>query len=188
MALSGAGTLLRKKISLATVLYTALTASVFAADKESAGELANDEAIEEITVVGRWENLLGKSMSASAGVFGQTEIAERPILRTGEIMELVPGMVMTQHSGSGKSNQMFLRGFNLDHGTDFATWVDGMPVNMRTHGHGQGYTDVNFLIEELVERVCRPTFAVVRALHQLVRRELVILHASGGRTTGIPTA
>jgi len=60
---------------------------------------------------------------------------------------------MTQHSGSGKSNQMFLRGFNLDHGTDFATWVDGMPVNMRTHGHGQGYTDVNFLIEELVERV-----------------------------------
>ena len=113
----------------------------------------NDQPIEEVTVVGRWENLLGKSMSASAGVFGQTEIAERPILRTGEIMELVPGMIMTQHSGSGKSNQMFLRGFNLDHGTDFATWVDGMPVNMRTHGHGQGYTDVNFMIEELVNRV-----------------------------------
>lgn len=119
----------------------------------SAGELSAAEPIEEITVVGRWENLLGKSMSASAGVFGQTEIAERPILRTGEIMELVPGMIMTQHSGSGKSNQMFLRGFNLDHGTDFATWVDGMPVNMRTHGHGQGYTDVNFMIEELVDRV-----------------------------------
>ena len=112
-----------------------------------------EPAVEEITVVGRWENLLGKSMSASSGVFGQTEIAERPILRTGEIMELVPGMIMTQHSGSGKSNQMFLRGFNLDHGTDFATWVDGMPVNMRTHGHGQGYTDINFLIEELVDRV-----------------------------------
>jgi len=104
-------------------------------------------------VLGRWENPLGKSMSASSGIFGQTEIAERPILRTGELLELVPGMIMTQHSGSGKSNQMFLRGFNLDHGTDFATWVDGMPVNMRTHAHGQGYTDVNFLIEELVERV-----------------------------------
>ena len=153
MAVNWAGASTRIKISLATILCTALSTSVVAADEEAAGELANDEAIEEITVVGRWENLLGKSMSASAGVFGQQEIAERPILRTGEIMELVPGMVMTQHSGSGKSNQMFLRGFNLDHGTDFATWVDGMPVNMRTHGHGQGYTDVNFLIEELVERV-----------------------------------
>ena len=59
-------------------------------------------------------------------------------------------MIVTQHSGSGKSNQMFLRGFNLDHGTDFATWIDGMPVNMRTHGHGQGYTDINFLIPETV--------------------------------------
>ncbi len=65
-------------------------------------------------------------------------------------MELVPGMVATQHSGSGKANQYFLRGFNLDHGTDFATFVDGMPVNMRTHGHGQGYTDINFIIPELV--------------------------------------
>ncbi|WP_438865440.1 TonB-dependent receptor [Neptunicella sp.] len=74
----------------------------------------------------------------------------RPLLRTGELMELVPGMVATQHSGSGKANQYFLRGFNLDHGTDFATFVDGMPVNMRTHGHGQGYTDINFIIPELV--------------------------------------
>ena len=74
-------------------------------------------------------------------------------MRTGEILEVVPGLIVTQHSGTGKSNQMFLRGFNLDHGTDFATWVDGMPVNLPTHGHGQGYTDVNFLIPELVERL-----------------------------------
>ncbi len=109
--------------------------------------------IDEIEVVGRWEDPLGNAVSASSGVFGRDEIAERPILRTGELLEFVPGLILTQHSGSGKSNQMFLRGFNLDHGTDFATWVDGMPVNMRTHGHGQGYTDVNFVIEELVERV-----------------------------------
>lgn len=108
---------------------------------------------EEVVVTGRWENPIGSSLAASSGSFGQQEIVERPLLRTGELLEFVPGLILTQHSGSGKSNQMFLRGFNLDHGTDFATWVDGMPVNMRTHGHGQGYTDVNFLIEELVERV-----------------------------------
>ena len=62
-------------------------------------------------------------------------------------------MVVTQHSGDGKANQYFLRGYNLDHGTDFATFVEGMPVNMPTHGHGQGYADINFMIPELVERI-----------------------------------
>lgn len=62
-------------------------------------------------------------------------------------------MVVTQHSGSGKANQYFLRGFNLDHGTDFNTSVDGIPVNMRTHGHGQGYTDLNFIIPELINSI-----------------------------------
>lgn len=84
---------------------------------------------------------------------GAAELDARPRLRTGEILEVVPGLIVTQHSGTGKSNQMFLRGFNLDHGTDFATWVDGMPVNMPTHAHGQGYTDLNFIIPELVERL-----------------------------------
>ena len=111
---------------------------------------ANDE-LEQITVKGRSTNLIGSAISASEGFVGQEEIEVRPLLRTGELMELVPGMVATQHSGSGKANQYFLRGFNLDHGTDFATFVDGMPVNMRTHGHGQGYTDLNFIIPELVE-------------------------------------
>jgi outer membrane receptor protein involved in Fe transport len=80
-------------------------------------------------------------------------IANRPALRPGELLEFVPGVIVTQHSGDGKANQYFLRGFNLDHGTDFATFVDGMPVNMRTHAHGQGYTDLNFLIPELVDRI-----------------------------------
>ncbi|HEY3516367.1 MAG TPA: TonB-dependent receptor, partial [Gammaproteobacteria bacterium] len=108
---------------------------------------------DEIVVLGRWDNPVGISRSASQGVVGNAEIEARPRLRTGEILEVVPGLIVTQHSGSGKSNQMFLRGFNLDHGTDFATFVDGMPVNLPTHGHGQGYTDLNFLIPELVERV-----------------------------------
>ena len=69
------------------------------------------------------------------------------------MVENIPGVIITQHSGSGKANQYFLRGFNLDHGTDLAIELDGMPVNMPTHAHGQGYSDLNFLIPELVERV-----------------------------------
>lgn len=70
--------------------------------------------------------------------------------RPAEALEIVPGLIVTQHSGDGKANQYFLRGFNLDHGTDFAIFVDDMPVNMRTHAHGQGYADLNFLIPELI--------------------------------------
>jgi hypothetical protein len=106
--------------------------------------------IEEVVVEGRRENLAGETRSASEGVVGQSELRNRPLLRPGDVMESIPNLIMTQHSGTGKGNQMFLRGFNLDHGTDFATWVDGMPVNLRSHGHGQGYTDINFLIPELV--------------------------------------
>lgn len=109
--------------------------------------------LDGITVIGRRLNLVGEAISASEGSVGQTEIAARPSLRTGDLLEFVPGLVATQHSGSGKANQYFLRGFNLDHGTDFATFVDAMPVNMRTHGHGQGYTDLNFLIPEAVEEL-----------------------------------
>jgi len=72
----------------------------------------------------------------------------RPFSRVGEALEIVPGLIVTQHSGEGKANQYFLRGFNLDHGTDLAITVDGMPVNMPTHGHGQGYADINFMIPE----------------------------------------
>ncbi|WP_431271522.1 TonB-dependent receptor plug domain-containing protein [Dankookia sp. P2] len=77
-------------------------------------------------------------------------LAARPIARTAEALEAAPGLVVTQHSGEGKANQYFLRGFNLDHGTDLAIMLDGMPVNMRTHAHGQGYADLNFLIPELL--------------------------------------
>ncbi len=115
--------------------------------------LAHGLDIEQIEVNGRQTRLIGDAISASSGVVGQEEIAARPLLRTGEILELVPGMVVTQHSGSGKANQYFLRGFNLDHGTDFAVTVNGMPVNMRTHGHGQGYADLNFIVPEFVHYI-----------------------------------
>ena len=81
------------------------------------------------------------------------QLNARPVSRVGEVLEVVPGLIVTQHSGEGKANQYFLRGFNLDHGTDLAITVDGMPVNMPTHGHGQGYADINFLIPELVQSV-----------------------------------
>lgn len=109
--------------------------------------------MESVTVEGRKINLIGEAISASEGIISQEELRLRPIARTGEVLELVPGMVVTQHSGTGKANQYFLRGFNLDHGTDFSTSIDGMPVNMRTHGHGQGYTDLNFIIPEAVGQI-----------------------------------
>ena len=114
---------------------------------------ALEQSIETVTVEGRQINLVGEAISAAEGVVGQKEILLRPLIRTGEVLELIPGMVATQHSGTGKANQYFLRGFNLDHGTDFATFIDGMPVNMRTHGHGQGYTDLNFIIPETISKL-----------------------------------
>lgn len=107
----------------------------------------------EVVVGGRAANLVGVAESAAQGRVGQAQLRTRPLLRTGEIMETVPGLITTQHSGSGKANQFFLRGFNLDHGTDFATSVEGVPINLRTHAHGQGYLDLNFLIPELIEAV-----------------------------------
>ncbi|MBO0758651.1 MAG: TonB-dependent receptor, partial [Bradyrhizobiaceae bacterium] len=82
-------------------------------------------------------------------VTGQ-ELNTRPVTREGELLEVAPGLIVTQHSGEGKANQYFLRGYNLDHGTDMAIWVDDMPINMRTHAHGQGYSDLNFLMPETV--------------------------------------
>jgi len=107
---------------------------------------------DDIDVTTRGDNLLGIAGSSAEGTTGKKDLEKRPILRVGELVETVPGAVATQHSGGGKANQYFLRGFNLDHGTDFAVSVAGMPVNNPSHGHGQGYADLNFLIPELVDR------------------------------------
>lgn len=109
--------------------------------------------IEEVTVTAKRVQSLASADSASVGTVLAAQLENRPTLRTGEVLEVVPGLIVTQHSGDGKANQYFLRGFNLDHGTDLASRVDGLPVNMPTHGHGQGYSDINFLIPELVQRI-----------------------------------
>ena len=106
-----------------------------------------------VIVIGREDSQVGIAGSASEGTVGQEEISERPILRPGEVMETIPGMIVTQHAGGGKANQYFLRGFNLDHGTDFATDFNGVPINLPTHAHGEGYTDLNFLIPELIQKL-----------------------------------
>ncbi len=128
---------------------TALRAQISAApaDTPPATQLA------PFVVQGRGTDLVGTAASASQGIVGATELDARPFLRRGELLEVIPGVVITQHSGDGKANQYFLRGFNLDHGTDLSIAADGMPVNMRSHAHGQGYADLNFLIPEMVRQV-----------------------------------
>jgi outer membrane receptor protein involved in Fe transport len=106
-----------------------------------------EDAVPTVTVVGTGVSNMD---AASAGDIGHDEIANQPLLRPGAVLENVPGLIVTQHSGEGKANQYFMRAFNLDHGTDLATEVDDMPINMPTHAHGQGYTDLNFLIPELI--------------------------------------
>ncbi len=106
-----------------------------------------------VMVLGHYDNAIGSADAASQGAVTARLLESRPTLRPAEVLEFVPGVIVTQHSGDGKANQYFLRGFDLDHGTDFATTVDGMPVNMVSHAHGQGYSDLNWLIPELVDRI-----------------------------------
>src|SRR3954471_7522705 len=126
-----------------------LLLSLFWADAHAAGLPGR----EGIVVTPDQEGLAGHADAASQGTVEEDQLGNRPLLRPAEILEVIPGLVVTQHSGSGKANQYFLRGFNLDHGTDFAVHVDGMPLNLPSHGHGQGYADLNFLIPELVEHI-----------------------------------
>lgn len=120
---------------------------------QEAAKAEADDALEEILVFGRAIDLVGAADSASEGIVGYDDLTTRPLLRVGELVEVIPGMIATQHSGGGKANQYFLRGMNLDHGTDFSIQFEGMPVNFRTHAHGQGYLDMNFIIPELVQTI-----------------------------------
>ena len=104
---------------------------------------AQTQTPDTVEIRAELENMAGVARSASEGIVAGERLRALPLLRPGEVMEMVPGLMVTQHAGDGKANQYFLRGFNLDHGTDFATFVGGMPVNMPSHAHGQGYTDLN---------------------------------------------
>jgi hypothetical protein len=106
-----------------------------------------------VEVKERSDDLVGIAASASQGTVGAAEIQDRPILRSGEVLETVPGLIITQHAGGGKANQYYLRGFNLDHGHDLAISLDGMPLNLPSHAHGEGYADMNTVIAEFVKRV-----------------------------------
>ena len=108
------------------------------------------QTLDTVDVTDSADNLVGSADSSTEGTLTQKDIEARPLMRTGELLEGIPGFNISQHSGEGKANQYYLRGFNLDHGTDFAITVDDMPVNMPTHAHGQGYCDLNFVIPELL--------------------------------------
>ncbi len=123
----------------AVMMLTALLSMPALAD-------APPDSLETVVVTGRAQDLSGIAESANQGVVSAADLSLRPLLRPGEVVEEIPGVIITQHSGSGKANQYFLRGFNLDHGTDLAVSLDGVPVNMPSHAHGQGYADLNFLI------------------------------------------
>ena len=123
------------------------------ADQPAAASTNAVTRLPDVTVTGRQDSMLGIADSAGQGTTGAEQLAERPILRSGEILETVPGLIITQHAGGGKANQYFLRGFNLDHGTDFANYLDGMPLNLPSHAHGEGFSDMNIVIPEFVERV-----------------------------------
>ena len=126
----------------AAAAWVVMSLSAHAADSTDAAP----PALDTVTVVASG---VSNMTAASAGDIGQAQIASEPLLRPAGMLENIPGLIVTQHSGEGKANQYFLRAFNLDHGTDFALEVDDMPVNMPTHAHGQGYSDFNFVIPEL---------------------------------------
>lgn len=107
------------------------------------------DTLQEIVVTAARLKLIGTATTASEGVVVNDELALLPAYRPAQLLETVPGLDVTVHSGEGKASQYLLRGYNLDHGTDLATFVDAYPVNEPTNAHGQGYTDLNFLIPEL---------------------------------------
>jgi hypothetical protein len=135
----------RKALSLSIV-------SLFAAGPYSLAK-AQEKTLDSVSVETSRNSQLGIAESANAGVVTQQQLEARTVYRPGEMLEAMPGLIVSQHSGEGKANQFYLRGFNLDHGTDLRTTVDGMLVNQRTHAHGQGWTDLNFMIPELASRL-----------------------------------
>lgn len=140
------------KICLGISALLTLNCALVQADTKAKSQSVELEEM-VVTEDGRSKTLIGITGSASQGEVSQAQFEHRPLSRNGELMEVVPGAVAGQHSGSGKANQYFLRGFNLDHGTDFTTYVDGIPMNMPSHAHGQGYMDINSVIPELVNKI-----------------------------------
>ncbi|MDF8333738.1 TonB-dependent receptor [Novosphingobium cyanobacteriorum] len=173
---------------LASAAWIALAPAVLHAEDAS-----DDGAPRQIVVTASRLDLIGVATTSSEGEITRQEIAQRPAYRVGQYLESIPGLAVTSHSGEGKANQYLLRGFNLDHGTDFATWVDGMPVNQRTHAHGQGYTDLNFLLPELIGGIAftkgayfasEGDFSAVGTAHLALRDTMPFTISVGAGTVG----
>ena len=129
-------------------LWSALLASASIAHGQTP---TASTAVSEVVVTASRTDLLGKAMTASQGSVTKEELQLRPAYRVGQLLETVPGLVVTVHSGEGKAYQYLLRGFNLDHGTDIANFIDDIPINRPTNAHGQGYSDLNFVIPQVLE-------------------------------------
>src|SRR5690348_2791584 len=145
-----------RRVRVAVLFYISAAVTTTAACAESnAGADASASTdtpsgkLSEVVVTTSRVNLLGAATTASQGSVTEQELDLRPAYRVGQLLESVPGLVVTVHSGEGKANQYLARGFNLDHGTDIAHFVDDMPVNRPTNTHGQGYSDLNFIMPEL---------------------------------------
>jgi hypothetical protein len=141
-------------------VYSAIQAAIgtlalAAGTNSNSGDTAKSAPpeLQEIRVTAARLGLLGTASTSSEGMVTDQELQQMPQYRPGQMLETVPGLIVTLHSGEGKANQYLLRGYNLDHGTDLATFVDGMPINQPTHAHGQGYTDLNFMIPELADGI-----------------------------------
>jgi outer membrane receptor protein involved in Fe transport len=144
-----------RRLAASALPLVALAPAATAQTPATTPSAAPDTTLElgEVEVTASRRDLLGTATTASQGVVDDQEIQLTPIYRPGQILETIPGLTVTSHSGEGKANQYLLRGYNLDHGTDLETYVDGMPINQPTHAHGQGYTDLNFMIPELADQI-----------------------------------
>jgi outer membrane receptor protein involved in Fe transport len=148
--------------AIATTWIICATSTLAPAAPVFAEEMASDTlgasssspvSLQEITITAERLGLLGAATTASEGVIADQELQLIPQYRPGQVLEAVPGLFVTLHSGEGKANQYLMRGYNMDHGTDLETYVDNMPINQPTHAHGQGYTDLNFMIPELADGI-----------------------------------
>ena len=138
-----------RRLLLASAALALIAPAAHAADAGCGA--SNRGSVSEIVVTASRLELMGVAETASQGSVTEKELELRPVYRVGQLLESTPGLVVTAHSGEGKANQYLVRGFNLDHGTDIANFVDDMPINRPTNTHGQGYSDVNFEIPELAQ-------------------------------------
>lgn len=141
----------QRRAAARTLLLACSALGLATAARAADEAAAPGKQVSEVVVTASRLDLLGVATTASQGSVTEKELELRPVYRVGQLLESTPGLVVTAHSGEGKANQYLVRGFNLDHGTDIANFIDDMPINRPTNTHGQGYSDVNFEIPELAQ-------------------------------------